>query len=226
MPRAARPIAALAAALALAWLGVVAWRMGHAETLVYDAAHESAAWTAAGTQPPPQAIERVGEDLERAARALPDSAAIEELLGNLAELRRERPDHLDVALAHFTRAVALRPTSPYAWAAVVRVKYGQGDTGRSFAAALRRAALLGPAEPEVQRTLVDYGLAVWDEVGADTRRAVEATVAGAMVRDPAGTLQVAERRGRLAIACRHVADAPRRPDDTWQKICASREPLS
>jgi tetratricopeptide (TPR) repeat protein len=148
------------------------------------------------------------------------NAAAEELLGSLAE----RSGHFDHALAHFTRAVALRPTSPYAWAAIVRVKYAQGDTGPSFEAALRRAARLGPVEPEVQRTVADYGLAVWDEVGADSRRAVDAMVTGAMVRDPADTLQVAERRGRLAIACRHVADAPRRPDDTWQKYCASREP--
>jgi hypothetical protein len=82
---------------------------------------------------------------------------------------------------------------------------------------------MGPAEPEVQRTVIDYGLALWDEESPQTRQAVETAITGAMKRDPAEALQIAERRGRLAVACRHLADAPRRVDPEWRLLCRRRE---
>jgi hypothetical protein len=47
-----------------------------------------------------------------------------------------------------------------------------------------------------------------------------------MKRDARETLQIADRRGRLAIACRHLADAPRRVDPEWYLLCRSREATS
>jgi hypothetical protein len=225
-PRLARLLVAIPAVLALSWTALEAHRIGSADTAVNDAAREIATWASPETEPAPQSLDRVRAELEGAARVLPGNGAIEELLGILAERRRGAPEYLDEALVHFTRAVTLRPTSPYAWAAIVRAKYAKGDTGPAFEAAVRRAAQLGPAEPEVQDTVADYGLAVWDEVAPETRRAVEAMVTGAMKRDPSEILQVAERRGRLAIACRHLVDVPRRADDSWRKFCGSRETIS
>ena len=224
--------AAIRAALVVPALGFLAWisadalRIGRADTVVYDAAREMAAWSASGAQPGAQTVAWVTADLERAGRESPEDPNIEEMLGSLATRRIDRPEFLDEALVHLRRAVVLRPTSPYTWAAIVEALYRKGDTGRTFEGALRRAAELGPAEPEVQRTVADFGLAVWADEAPETQQAVEAMVTAAMRRDAPGTLQIADRRGRLAIACRHLADAPRRVDSEWYLLCRSREATS
>ena len=217
-----RILVAAPAVAALLWLASVSFRTGEAAASVYDAEKEMGTWAASGAPPGPQTLSWVTADLERAQSVTPDDPEIEELLGELSGRRIDRPDFRDEALAHFSRAVALRPTSPYTWAAIADARYRKGDTGSAFETALRRAAELGPAEPEVQRTVVDLGLATWDEVGPATREAVERTVTGAMKRDAPEVLQIAGRRGRLAVACRHLADAPRRADAEGLKTC-SRE---
>ena len=217
-----RLLVAAPAVGALLWLAVFSFRRGEAGAGVYDAEREMTTWAASGAAPGPQTLSWVTADLERAQSVTPGDPEIEELLGELAGRRIDRPDFGDEALAHFSRAAALRPTSPYTWAAIADARYRKGDTGPAFETALRRAAELGPAEPEVQRTVVDLGLATWDEVAPKTREAVEKTVTGAMKRDAGEILQIAGRRGRLAVACRHLADAPRRANDEGLTTC-SRE---
>lgn len=226
MAPAMRFAVALPALAALAWLSTAALRIGEADEVVYRASKEMATWAASGVEPGAQTVAWVRADLERVSMAIPGDATVEEMLGVLATRRTDDPEYLDHALVHFTRAVELRPTSPYTWADIVEAKYRKGDTGKAFEAALRRAAQLGPAEPEVQRTVADFGLAVWDEVTPDTRAAVESMVTGAMKRDAPEILQIAERRGRLAIACRHLPDAPRRADSEWFLLCRSTEATS
>jgi cytochrome c-type biogenesis protein CcmH/NrfG len=211
---------------ALGWLAAESLRVGEAGSVVYDAGREMAAWAASGAPPDPRAVSRVAAELERAQAATPGDPEIEELLGELSVRRIDHPGFLDEAIAHLSRAIALRPTSPYTWAAIADARYRRGDTGPAFEAALRRAAELGPAEPEVQRTVVDLGLAVWQEEAPATRAAVEETIAGAMKRDAGEVLQIAERRGRLAVACRYIADAPRRVGSEELATCGRREATS
>lgn len=126
-------------------------------------------------------------------------------------------------MAESIKAIGLRPSSPYPWSNIVALEYRRGGTGPLFEAALRNAAELGPSEPEVERSVVDYGLAVWNEVAPETRRAVEAVVTRAMERDPRETLHLAAKRGRLAVACRHL---PSREDKQWLRTCQSTEATS
>jgi cytochrome c-type biogenesis protein CcmH/NrfG len=210
----------------LAWLCIAAGQTGMAGSTVYRTVQEMSTWSASGAEPGQETVAWLADDLEHAAARDAGDPNIQELLGALWLHRIDRPEFLDEALVHYKRAVELRPTSPYAWADVASTEYRKGDTGREFQAALRRAAELGPAEPEVQRTVADFGLATWDEATPETRRAVEAMVTGAMKRDPAEILQVAGRRGRLGVACRHLADAPRRVDPQWRLICERREATS
>lgn len=223
MAPAARLAIALAALAAAAGLCLGAIRDGIAGTAVYAAAREMSTWSASGNEPGEATVSWLAADLERAGRATPDDANIEELLASLSLRRIDRPQFLDEALAHYQRAVQLRPSSPYSWAGIAAVDYRKGDTGRAFQAALRHAAELGPAEPEVQRIVIDYGLAVWDEATPQTRAAIEKTITGAMKHDPWETLRLAERRGRLAVACRYAGDATRVVEPGWQRLCASRE---
>ena len=221
----ARWLIVVPAAVALAWLARDAARDGVAGSIVFDSAREIATWEASGNEPGFATVSWIAGDLLGARNKAPGDANVEELLGALALRLIDRPEYAEEALVHFQRAALLRPTSPYTWASMVDARYQKGDTGPGFEAALRRAEELGPAEPEVQRTVADFGLAVWDDLAPETQRAVEAAVTGAMRRDPREILQIGERRGRLALVCRHLADAPRRVDPEWLQPC-SREATS
>jgi len=214
------------AAVLLATFASAAVRLGCSGEVAYRAAQEMATWTASGHEPGAAGVQWLIEDLERARTSAPGDPNIEEILGSLDMKRNDRPEFLDEALVHYRQAVALRPTSPYSWADIVMAEYRKGATGREIEMPMRNAALLGPAEPEVQRAVIDYGLALWDEERPDTRQAVERTITAAMKRDAAETLQIARRRGRLAVACRHLADAPRRVEPEWRLLCRGREEQS
>ena len=127
------------------------------------------------------------------------------------------------ASVHFLKAIELRPTAPNAWANIAAVRYREGGTGAGFEAALVRAAQLGPYEPEVQGVVANYGLAVFNEVTPATRSAIEAMVAAGMKRKPLEMLQIADRRGRLEVACRHLAGPPRQTDSKVTQLCPSLE---
>ena len=162
-------------------------------------------------------------DLVRAAAEVPKDPLLRELLALAIVRGGNEVGELSEAERHLAAAIALRPGSPYAWASLVEVKYRIGDTGAAFEKALVNAARLGPYEPEVQRVVTDYGLAVLDEVGPATRAAIERTVAAAMKRNAPEILQIAARRGRLGVACRHLDGIPRPAASKWTQPCQSME---
>jgi cytochrome c-type biogenesis protein CcmH/NrfG len=196
---------------------------GRAGEIVYDAGARIESWSESGGEPDRATVEALVLALDRAATLAPGDASVHELLGLLAERRIEQPDFLDQAIAHYGRAVSLRPTSPYTWVQIAKALYRKGDTGPMLESALRRAAELGPSEPEVQRTVADYGLALWAEEMPRTRRSVDAILRKAMKRDPEEILHIAERRGRLALACGHLADAAPNARAQWFRWCEGRK---
>jgi len=181
-------------------------------------------WTDSGAPPGPQTLAWVTADLERARSVTPGDPEIEELLGELAGRRIDRPDFRGEALAHFARAIAQRPTSPYTWAAVADARYRKGDTGPAFETALRRAAELGPAEPEVQRTLIDIGLAQWDRLPEPMRQELRKALAQSMERYPFKTLPIVSRHGHLEMACPYVAGDARLARTSWPRRCQLQPP--
>jgi hypothetical protein len=208
------------------WLSFNTLRVGTADAIVYDASVEMSSWAAAGTQPAEQTWNWVKTDLERAERWTPQNPYIYELLGLLDARRTDAPEYLPQSVAHFKRALELRPTSPYDWANIVAAEYRIGDTGPLFERAIVRAAQLGPSEPAVQRTVADYGLAIWNEASPATRQAVTAVVSNGMRRNPKEMLQIAERRGRLAVACGLLPVEPRTLDLKWSQLCQGTEATS
>jgi hypothetical protein len=150
---------------------------------------------------------------------------VQELMG-VFDLHRRDAESLAEADVHFRRALELRPVSANTWANLLMQRYLSGDTGAEFQVALARAAQLGPHEPQVQAVLADYGLAVFDELPEANRLAVESAVANGMHRAPAYFLHLAQRRGRLEVACRHFEHATRQVDSKWTQICQSMEATS
>jgi hypothetical protein len=162
----------------------------------------------------------------RAGAADAGDPTLHESKGVQYSRQEPRAESAAEAHVHFLKALEMRPTSPYTWANLASAKYRQGDTGPAFEAALRHAADLGPFEPEVQETVAFYGLAVWDEVAAPTRAAIDRAVRAGMRRNPGVMLQIAQRRGRLAVACSHLAGASRQALSKWSQLCLSMEATS
>ena len=127
-------------------------------------------------------------------------------------------DELRSSLDHAVKALQLRPVSPYGWAVLAEVKYRADVADATFERALQRAAALGPYEPEVQRSVAYYGLAIWDQAAPETRAAVERMLTTGIKADAPAMMQIAQRRGRLAIACRHVDGTSRIPAN-WAQLC-------
>jgi predicted Zn-dependent protease len=219
MRGAVRLVVATPALLAFAWAALCAQRFGSTESVVYDAGKEMATWR---VQPGRQTFEWVRADLEQAVTRDPKDASLQEMLGRLALLGSHDDAATDEAIARFTSALQQRPTSPYSWASLVEALYRKGDTGARFQDALLQAAETGPWELEVQRTVADYGLAVWDEVSPSTRSKIERMVANGMVGNAPEILQISERRGRLGVACVHLGPS-KRTDPKWTRNCPSTE---
>lgn len=203
-----------------AWAGVSAVQAAMAEDLLFDSSRELAAWEAGRLAPSDATRSSVLARLETAEDLYPSDPNAHELIG-LVRLKGGHEADLVDAASRFSRSLELRPVSPYTWANLAATKYRQGDTKAVFETALVNAVALGAAEPQVQRTVAFYGLAVLDEVAPRTREAIDRIVANGARRDPAEMLQIAQRRGRLDIACRHVAGARRQPDAKWSQICRS-----
>jgi predicted Zn-dependent protease len=221
--RALRFLIAFAGAFALIWLASEALRNGSANARVYGASKEMGTWVAAGSRPGAGTRDSVRAELERALNSDPADPAIHELLGILEARSPERPEYLTSAGVHFAKALELRPTSPYTWASLAEAKYQMGDTSAGFENALIRAAQLGPSEPEVQRIVANYGLAVRDEVSPRARASIDAMVAAGFNRNPLEMLQIGDRRGKLSLVCRHFNDIPRHIDPKWSQLCQSTE---
>lgn len=162
------------------------------------------------------------ESVDRALEFTPDDPALREAAGLRLARESGSPEQTRASLRQMERAIALRPTSPYAWAGLAEARYRAGVADETFQAALANAARLGPNEPGVQETVAFYGLATWEEMRPDVRSHVEDMVAAGMRRDPRTMLTIAGRRGRLAIACGHFPPASGAPEESIQ-LCKSPE---
>ena len=218
-PFARAAVAGCAAVLTVALI-VSAAQAGLANAAARELSNEIGGWTPAGPRADTSAALR-GE-LGRIAARAPDRAYVVEMIGIAAARDRADPQALDEALARFSEALIERPVSAYTWANVVHASYELGHTGAAFQLAFRHAAQMGPWEPQVQNTLVSYGLAVRDEVTPQARAVIDQVVADAMRRNPLETLQIAARRGRLDVACRGVVNPA---SDTTRRylMCEQRE---
>ena len=220
-----RALFAVPAIALMSAASVYAVQRGVADDLAFDSSVEMSTWMASRSQPGEATWNWVREDLERAVLMIGDPVS-RELLGVLLAMRSERPDLTDAAGEHFRAALIARPTSGYTWANLAEVLYQQGQTDGPFEAALRRAAEFGPSEPEVQRTVANLGLAVFEQVTGETRTAIDRMVGVGLRRNPPEMLRISGRRGRLDVACRHAQGIQSGAHQTWLQLCQSREATS
>jgi len=188
-----RALTGLAALAALAALSVLAVQRGAADLVAFGARH---GLDRAGL-PTVEASERARRRLERAI-----------------QLDGGNPDHHDYlarwyehagahrhALRHFRAALDARPSWPYAWADLVRVKLRLGELDGELDKAVQQAARLGPWEPGVQLVLAEVAFEAGQRLAPETRRAALAMMSKALRRNEREIAELATRRGRLDVLC-------------------------
>lgn len=215
----ARWLLALPSLVLLGILSYSAIRMGMADALTWTAAERIARWDSGRARPALEPWMEVRADLESAALLSRRDPVPQELMGVLHLSRAVSPDYAESALEYLRRSLVMRPSSPYTWASVAEARYRMGLTQAPFEAVMLNAWRLGPSEPEVQRMMLDLGLALWDEVTPALQTSVRAALVVAMRRDLRETLQIAERRGRLDMACPHALGDKRLEKTKWAARC-------
>jgi hypothetical protein len=207
----------------LAWASLAAFGVGISDVLVREAHTEIATWAARRVIPHQSTWESVRLQVKEAEREQPRNPASHEILGFLGTLWTDAPDRMAEGSEELVTALRYRPVSPFTWAGIVQARYRAGKSGRELEIPIMRAAELGPAEPGVQRVVADFGLAVWNEITPEIQTVVDRIVAAGMYRNPMEMLQISERRGRLDVACRHLADSSRKVGSQADRLCPSWE---
>ena len=192
---------------------VICARWGLADRIVVDASERQTALQdrIAHTGEPADAREVAAlvDAFLLAQRFEPGNPDIPEQLGGLYALKVRAAGASGVignqgakALEQFSSAVVMRPSSPYAWANLARIKYDQGQVDDIFYRALDNAMRLGPWERDVQFAVVDLGFALWDKAPTALRPRILSVVQNGLTRDAAQMLVIAQRHGRLAEVCK------------------------
>ena len=163
--------------------------------------------------------------LRRALALDPNNPFMHEYLASALQMQggTARRAALQQAMAHYRRAIALRPVWPYAWLGLATAKYEAGQIDAEYDAALRQAARLGPAEQVVQRYIIELGLDRWADASEEDRLFTLRIIARAMDHLDNGhvrqTLQITETHGLLPIICRLHHDK-----DKVNRYCKARIP--
>jgi hypothetical protein len=222
MRTAARAAVAGAVTIAACYLSGGAISLARSDAIVVSVGDilEGSEWRTKA--PPFEEWLQVRNDLLEARRLVRDDPTVLESLGVLHARRGQSPEILAYSRDYFLAALVLRPTSPYAWANFANTKYRMGQTDVTFERSLDNAIRLGPWEPAVHRLGTDLGLAVYRDVSPASREEIRRLVGNSMHRDPVETLQIAERRGRLDVACAFVP-GNRRVDAQWTERCKTKE---
>jgi hypothetical protein len=167
----------------------------------------------------------VRDDLLAALSLSPGDPTAHEALAVLETERLDSLEFLNDADVHLRKALELRPASPYTWVNFATLRYRLNDVDGPFQAALVQAVRLGPGEPEIQRRVADLGLAVWDELTEPTRTLVRQAIEWGMRRNAPEMLQIAERRGRLPVACGLAPRVNGYMESRWYPLCESTEAI-
>ena len=94
---------------------------------------------------------------------------------------------VQLALKHYLKAAALRPTWPYTHASIATTKFYLGEFDADFARAMQLASRYGPWEAPVQNRLVGIGYRAWGQLAAPERDAVRGNLVRALQYRPGET---------------------------------------
>lgn len=189
------------------WFGLkAAW----ADSATLDARWIVNAWRAG--KGPARTAElwlRVREDYFSAARITPDSPLLHDDLGFLhasqativaphkadAFIAQYHSSLLEQALGNYRTSTALRPTFPYSWVYLARVKHQQGKHDAEYWQAFDNAYRFGKSEAGVQPTLARLAFSQWATIGTERQQRITLMVQNAQPSAGKALLEIASAHG-------------------------------
>ena len=207
--RALRLLAALALLLPCAWAANQAARWGwanfqsiEARTLLKRAMNGAIPMNASTWN-------RVREGLVIALAWDPDNPEYHQAMGDAYLLRLTRTPgdrakmapYFEIALKHYARAAARRPTWPFAHAGIVTAKQHMGRYDADFRRALSLASHFGPWELAVQDQLIAAGYRSWAALGEAEREIIRGNLRRAHQWRPGQTATLLASLKQAAPPC-------------------------
>ncbi len=212
--RASRALIALLGIAVLSWAAYEAGRRGFADWVSLRARFQVASWAQKRTVPSQEQWQRAVDALGAAQKLAPEDPSLHDHLGAAYELASAALDpkgrwnvYTEFALLHFQQAAARRPTSPYSWASIAMMKYRLGRVDEELFQALALAMRLGPWEPQVQITVSDLGLALWDRLDTHQKGEMRENWRRTAVRQADQLAKLAIARKRVDLLCKTSLDA-------------------
>lgn len=86
-------------------------------------------------------------------------------LMRLPGARSNMKPYYEIALRHYFKAAALRPTWPYSHMGILTAKQHIGQIDADFKVAIAMATRYGPSEPAVQEQIISAGYQSWQALG-------------------------------------------------------------
>ena len=121
---------------------------------------------------------------------------------------RMRP-YFELALRHYYKAAALRPTWPYTHAGIASVKWQLGERDADFRRAIVLASRYGPWEVAVHERLIRLGFGSWDTLGEIEREAIRGNLHRAHQYRPKETGVLLAALGKITPPCAQLrVDVP------------------
>ncbi len=156
----------------------------------------------------------IHESLDRALVLEPGNPANLSALGRLHRILLEADDidaeqilhEGDAAAAYYQAALNRRPTWPWDWGNLAKVKYQQfQDTSRVYQDALVRTVEFGPREPSLQRRVAEMGSDSWANL------------------NPAATAAVLTAADRALERNSESVSAMSGEPERWRPVCAQAD---
>ena len=114
----------------------------------------------------------------------------------------------DAATSYYQAALALRPTWPWDWGDLARVKYEQyQDAGSVYQGALVRAVEFGPQEALLQDQIAELGMDSWPVLSPAVALAVLSAAERALERDAQSLPWTSDAKERWQPLCARAGDS-------------------
>lgn len=153
--------------------------------------------------------DRTRSQLQVALLTAPGNAQLHDDLGYLyasrslgmGNLAIDSPDYglqqslMDVAIAHYRAACALRPTFPYTWTYLGLAKHYRGKHDEEFFTAYDNAVRFGHSEAALHGALAEMTYSQWNRLGPQRQQSFAKMVATAKESSRATMLEQAQRAG-------------------------------
>lgn len=100
---------------------------------------------------------------------------------------------LQQALLLYKQAIALRPSWPYGWSGMARIKLKLLEIDDEFESALTSMMRLGPWESKINLTVVEFGFITWEKLSNSAQKQVQSAIKRSLINQKSNLYQIAKR---------------------------------